>query len=96
MITNDELLEPPEYWTTRIQLDLYSHLQDYMKVNGLNKMQLAQKLGVTKGYVTQVLSGDFDHRLSKLVELSLDVGLIPKMEFVPKRDFFERRQRKHY
>lgn len=89
MITNDELLETPEYWTTRIQLDLYSHLQVYMKENGLNRTQLAQKLGVTKGYVTQVLSGDFDHRLSKLVELSLAVGLIPKMEFVPKVDFFE-------
>lgn len=89
MITNDELLETPEYWTTRIQLDLYSHLQEYMKANGLNRTQLAQKLGVTKGYVTQVLSGDFDHRLSKLVELSLAVGLIPKMEFVPKVDFFE-------
>lgn len=91
MITNDELLETPEYWTTRIQLDLYSHLQDYMRVNGMNRMQLAQKLGVTKGYVTQVLNGDFDHRLSKLVELSLAVGLIPKLEFVPKADFFEER-----
>ena len=89
MITNDELLETPEYWTTRIQLDLYSHLQDYMRANGMNRMQLAQKLGVTKGYVTQVLNGDFDHRLSKLVELSLAVGLIPKLEFVPKADFFE-------
>ena len=89
MMTNDELLETPEYWTTRIQLDLYSHLQDYMRVNGLNRTQLAQKLGVTKGYITQVLNGDFDHRLSKLVELSLAVGLIPQLEFVPKADFFE-------
>ena len=60
-----------------------------MNANELNSTQLAQELGVTKGYVTQVLSGDFDHRLSKLVELSLAVGLIPKMEFVPKVDFFE-------
>ena len=89
MITNDELLETPEYWTTRIQLDLYSHLQEYMKVNGLNRTQLAQKLGVTKGYVTQVLSGDFDHRLSKFVELSLAVGLIPQLKFVPKKDLFQ-------
>ena len=96
MIPNDELIETSEYWTTRIQLDLYSHLQEYMKVNGLNRTQLAQKLGVTKGYVTQVLSGDFDHRLSKLVELSLAVGLIPKMEFVPKVDFFEENMPKPY
>lgn len=87
MITNDELLETPEYWTTRIQLDLYSHIQEYMRMNGLSRTQLAQKLGVTKGYITQVLNGDFDHRLSKLVELSLAVGLVPKMEFVPKENF---------
>lgn len=93
MITNDELLATKEYWTTRIQLDLYSHLQDYMKRNSLNKTQLAQKLGVTKSYVTQILNGDFDHRISKLVELSLAVGLIPQMEFVPKTDFFEEKNK---
>lgn len=87
MITNDELLETPEYWTTRIQLDLYSHIQEYMRMNSLNRTQLAQKLGVTKGYITQVLNGDFDHRLSKLVELSLAVGVVPKIEFVPKENF---------
>ena len=89
MITNKELQSTPEYWTTRIQLDLYTHLQNYMTENGLNRTQLAQKLGVTKGYVTQVLNGDFDHRLSKLVELSLAVGLIPKMEFIPQTEYLE-------
>ena len=89
MITNKELIETPEYWITRIQLDLYTQLQNYMKENGLNRTQLAEKLGVTKGYVTQILNGDFDHRLSKMVELSLAVGLIPKMEFIPKTEFFE-------
>lgn len=90
MITNDELMATTEYWTTRIQMDLYSHLQDYMKKNGLNKTQLAQELGVTKSYVTQILNGDFNHRISKLVELSLAIGLIPKMEFVPQTEFFSK------
>lgn len=93
MITNDELLTTTEYWTTRIQLDLYSHLQDYMKKNGLNKTQLAQELGVTKSYVTQILNGNYDHRISKLVELALAIGLIPKMEFVPKTVFFEEKDK---
>lgn len=93
MITNDELLETPEYWTTRIQLDLYSHIQEYMRMNGLNRTQLAKKLGVTKGYITQVLNGDFDHRLSKLVELSLAVGLVPKLEFVPKGNFHKEKSK---
>lgn len=89
MITNDELLRTPEYWTTRIQMELYNQIQNYMVENDLNRTQLAQELGVTKGYVTQLLNGDFDHRLSKLVELSLAVGLVPKMEFVPVNEIFE-------
>lgn len=93
MITNKDLLRTPEYWTTRIQLDLYAHLQAYMEENGMNRAQLAQKLGVTKGYVTQILNGDFDHRLSKLVELSLAVGFIPKMEFVSQAEFFGESER---
>lgn len=96
MITNDELLETPEYWTTRIQLDLYSHIQEYMRMNGLSRTQLAQKLGVTKGYITQVLNGDFDHRLSKLVELSLAVGLVPKIEFVPIDNIPEEKNTDYY
>ena len=83
-ITEKELRSTPEYWTTRIQLDLYNHLQNYMTENGLNRTQLAQKLGVTKGYVTKILNGDFDHRLSKLVELSLAIGFIPKIDFIKK------------
>ena len=45
-----------------------------MKDKKLNRSQLAKKLGVTKGYITQVLNGDFDHRISKLVDLSLAIN----------------------
>ena len=87
MITFDELKSTQEYWTTRIQLDLYTHIKKYMKDNGLNRTQLAQKLGVTKGYITQVLSGNFNHRLAKLVEFSLAIGLVPKIQFIPENEF---------
>ena len=52
-----------------------------MKSNGLNRTQLAEKLGVSKGYVSQIMNGDSDHRLSKLVELSLAIGLVPNLNF---------------
>ena len=42
-----------------------------MKEKKLNRTKLAQKLQVSKGYVTQLFNGDFDHKLSKLVELTL-------------------------
>ena len=76
-----ELLQSPEYWTTKIQLELFSQMEGYMKENNLNRTQLAEELGVTKGYISQVLNGDFDHRISKLVELSLAIGVIPQIYF---------------
>lgn len=49
--------------------------------NNLNRTQLAEKFGVSKGYISQILNGDADHRISKLVEISLGIGLVPKLEF---------------
>lgn len=77
----DELLRSNGYWIAKIQIDLYNQILDYMKNNSLNRTQLAKNLGVTKSYVTQVLNGDFNHRVSKLVELSLAIGKVPKIEY---------------
>ena len=77
----DELLRSNGYWIAKIQIDLYNQILDYMKNNSLNRTQLAKNLGVTKSYVTQVLNGDFNHRISKLVELSLAIGKVPKIEY---------------
>ena len=82
MITYNELRSTPEYWITRIQLDLYAMIERYMQDHQLSRSELANKLGVSKGYVSQVLNGDFDHRLSKLVELSMAVGMIPQISYI--------------
>lgn len=81
MFDRKELLQSKEYWVTRIQSELYALLESYMKEKDLNRSQLADELGVTKGYVSQVLNGDFDHRISKLIELSLKVNKVPRIFF---------------
>ena len=70
MFTREELLSSKEYWIAKIQIDLFRQFEEYLKENKLNRTQLAEKLGVTKGYISQVLNGDFDHRISKFVEAS--------------------------
>ena len=77
-----ELLSSPEYWTAELQMELYRQIEAYMEENGLNKSQLAQKLGCTKGYVSQLLNGDFDHKMSKFFELALAIGKVPEFNFV--------------
>lgn len=77
-----ELINSQEYWTAQIQLDLFELIENYRKKNNLNKAQLADRLGVTKSYITQVLNGNFDHKVSKLVELSLAFGKVPVLQFM--------------
>jgi transcriptional regulator with XRE-family HTH domain len=76
-----QLLKNEGYWTSKIQIDLYNQLEKYMSDNKINRSQLAKKLKVSKGYVTQILNGDFNHRISKLVELALAIDKIPEINY---------------
>jgi len=89
MKTREELVKSPGYWTATIQLELFREVNDYLKNNNITRTQLAEKLGVTKGYISQILNGDFDHRISKFVELTLAIGKVPKIEFDNLSDFIE-------
>ena len=77
----EDLLKSPSYWTTGLQMELYRQIIAFMESHGMNKSQFAEYLGCSKGYVTQLLSGDFDHKLSKFVELSLAINKIPEISF---------------
>lgn len=77
-----ELMKDIGYWVAEIQLNLFDKVKEYMEKNRLNQTQLAERLGISKGYLSQVLNGNFDHRLSKLVELSLAIEKIPKIDFI--------------
>lgn len=80
-MTREELLKSPAYWTAGLQMELYRQIIAYMERHHMKKSQLAEHLGCTKGYVTQLLNGDFDHKLSKFVELSLAINKIPEITF---------------
>lgn len=89
-MTREELIQSKEYWIAKLQIDLFNEVEDYMQKNNLNRTQFAEKLGVTKGYVSQILNGESDHRMSKLVELSLAIGLIPNLSYEKADDLLKR------
>ena len=62
-------------------MELYRQIESFMENHNMNKTQLAEHLGCSKGYITQLLNGDFDHKLSKFVELSLAINKIPEIIF---------------
>lgn len=78
-MTHEELLKTPEFWTSKIQIELYQKVEQYIEENNITRTELAKRLGVSKGYISQILNGDYDHRISKFVELSLFVGYKPQI-----------------
>lgn len=82
-----ELAASREYWLTKTQNELYDNVEQFLERKGWTRTQLAEHLGVTKGYVSQILNGDFDHKLSKLIDLSLAVGVVPNIKFQEVSDY---------
>lgn len=52
-----------------------------MEKNSLNRTQLAQVLGISKGRVSQILNdGEINFSIEKIVEISIKVGKYPVFE----------------
>jgi transcriptional regulator with XRE-family HTH domain len=81
MKSQEELMRSRGYWIANIQFDLFSCVDEYMKENNLNRSQLAERLGVSKGYVSQILNGRFNHNLATFVDLTLAIGKAPRVVF---------------
>lgn len=76
--------ESLEYKLERSILDITEQVFDRMKALGLNKAQLAERLGVSRPFVTKMLNGNTNFTLKSLVglaealECELSVGLPPR------------------
>lgn len=80
MLSKQELITTPEYWLESIQNELYRKTVSYMQSKNINQTELAKELGVSKGYISQILNGNFNFTISKLIELSLHIGTIPNLQ----------------
>ncbi len=81
MKSKKEIIKSPDYWLTKIQNELFRELTDYMNKNNLNQNDIAKKMNVSRGYINQVLNGNFNFTLKKLIELSLAMNKIPSISF---------------
>ena len=78
MISRKELLTSSEYWIETIQNNIYSELAGFIEKNDISGRELAETLGLSKGRISQILSGkNLNFRLDTLVRLSLAIGRIP-------------------
>ncbi len=81
------LLKSKDYIVSTIQLALLNLIGDYKKKKKLKDYQLANELGVSKGYVSQLLNATFDHKISKVVDLALACNKMPLIYFVDLDEF---------
>jgi len=58
--------------------------------NNLKKKDIAEKLKVSNSYISQILNGDFNFTLKKLIELGLVIGKIPYLEFIGFDEYWKR------
>ncbi|NJN48324.1 MAG: helix-turn-helix transcriptional regulator [Candidatus Competibacteraceae bacterium] len=58
----------------RLILDVTENIWSFLEANGLSKSELAQKLGVSRSYVTQILNGNRNMTLRTLA----DIGYVLK------------------
>ena len=96
MLKQEELVTKPEYWLETIQNEIFRQVTAYLKDNNMTQNQLAEQLGVTKGYVSQIMKGEFNYTLKKLIELSLAVGKAPLINFMPLAEIISLENEKVY
>lgn len=89
MIKREELLKTEEYWFETIQNDIYRIVSEYIEKEGINQTQLSNKLGVSKGYISQIMNGNFNYTLKKLIELSIAVDRVPSFDFKNINEFIK-------
>ena len=90
MFSKEELLKRPNYQLTVNFILILSQQVDYIQSNNLTQKDVAERLGVSSAYVSQVLNGNFNFTLKKLIEIGLMVGKIPAIEFVDFTEFWRR------
>ena len=90
MKTRKELLKSPNYWLARFQTELFRCVRNYLKREKKNQTQFAEKMGVSKGYVSQIMNGDFDHKISSFIKLSLSAVYIPEIKLTPIDEYIDR------
>ena len=82
-MTHQELIQTPEYWISCIQYEFFYKITEYLEENKMSRTDLANQLGVSKSYITQILNGNAKMSLEKMIEISLAIGFYPKFLLAP-------------
>ena len=61
-------------------MQVTEHICELMEQNGVSRSELADRLGTTKGYITQLLDGRANMTLRKLADVCMALGVAAELQ----------------
>jgi len=86
----EKILNEPQYWVEAVNGLLYDAIERFMESNNMNRTQLAEHLGISKGRVSQILNnGEVNFSVEKIIEIALKIGKFPVFELKDKYEYLD-------
>ncbi len=81
MKTKNELMRTSGFWLETIQNDIFRMIDEYLYENKMSGDEFAENFGYSKRYVMKILNGEFNYTLEELINLCINIGKTPNIEF---------------
>jgi len=82
---SEEIENTIEYKIESIAFDIAMQIYKQMEKLGINKKDLAEKLNVSKSYITQLLKGKSNMTIETLIKVAGALNLNLQIKLVPKK-----------
>jgi len=79
-----------DFWVAGSVVDFTENVSRLMKLRGVNRTELARRLGTSQAYVTKLLCGEANFTLTTLVKVSLALESELKLHLTPKNSVTRR------
>lgn len=76
MTSREELLQTPEYWITRIRLQVHVAINE----SGISRKELSEKTGIERSYIDRLMNGDREFNLQTMVKILVALGKTPLLD----------------
>lgn len=83
MMTLEERMSEPVYWSTSLQLELFREVKSHLELTGHDVESFASKAGVPPERIAEVMNGEFSNPLPELVQIALAMGKVPVITYRP-------------
>jgi len=74
--------DSPEFWRTRLHLDLTTALQQAMQDQGVKRYELADRVGRARSFISKLMNSQSNPTLGTIARLARALGLRPALRLL--------------